>query len=303
MNAIESMQAEIWYQLEDLPRQQLLSQEKNCLFVGSGDSFVAGLAAQNVSGSRALCCHPANLIQNPSIAKGRNVYLVSISGRTNANILAAKIAKGQGANTTAITARPASPLARECNQIIELKYRSTGITTAGTISFTCSMLACISLASKFELPDLTKIFRQADKQAGRIAGKIDDKGYYFILGNGVLHSIVTYGALKFNEVFGAKAVPYEAEEFCHSPLFSAKKNDWIIVMGSDDVRRLNERLLREGFSSVHVAFKSRKVGLLLQSTFFIQLVVLKLAQKCKMTSCYFLKNKKLLGISSDFIYG
>ena len=302
MNAIEAMQAEIEYQLEDLPGQKLPFKDRKCLFVGSGDSYIAGLAAQHVSGGRALCCYPIDIIQNPSIASGRNVYFVSISGSTRANIVAAKIAKRQGTRATAITARPTSPLAGACDRTIKLKYRSTGINTAGTISFTSSMLTCILLASKFQLPDLTKVFRQAEKQAERKAGEIDSKGCYFLLGNGVLHPVAIYGALKFNEVFGAKAVPYEAEEFCHSPLFSAKKNDQIIVMGNDG-RLLNNRLVQEGFSSVHVDFKYEGVRLLLQSTFFIQLLVLMIAQRRKMTSCYFLKNRKLLGISSDFIYG
>jgi fructoselysine-6-P-deglycase FrlB-like protein len=296
------MQVEIGYQVEDLPRQELPLQSKNCLFVGSGDSYVAGLVAQHASGGRALCCYPTDLIQNPSVARGQNIYVVSISGSTKTNIVAAKIAKRQGALTTAVTAMPASPLARVCDRTIELKYRNAGVTTAGTISFTCSMLACISLATKLELPDLAKVYMQAEKQAERIAGNTDRKGSYFILGNGALHPAAIYGALKFNEVFGAKAMPYQAEEFCHSPLFSAKKSDQLIVMGSDG-RRLNERLNQEGFSSVHVSFKGTGTELLLQSTFFLQLLALKLAQRHKMTSCYFLKNKRLLSLSSDFIYG
>ncbi len=302
MNAIEAMQAEIGYQVQGLQRQELPLKSKNCLFVGSGDSYVAGLEAQHISGGRSLCCYPTDLIHNPSVASGRSVYVVSISGSTKANLLAAKAAKGQGARTTAITARPASRLARGCDHTIELKYKSTGITTAGTISFTSSMLACISLATKLQLPDLAKIYRQAEKQAELIAGKIGSKRNYFILGNGVLHPVAIYGALKVNEVLGAKAMPYQAEEFCHSPLFSAKKGDQIIVMGSDG-GRLNGRLVQEGFSSVHAGFSGTCIELLLQSTFFIQLLVLKLAQRRKMTSCYFLKNRKLLGISSDFIYG
>jgi len=303
VNAIEAMQAEIGYQIHDLQKLKLPPLDKNCLFVGSGDSYVAGLAAQYVSGSRALCCYPTDVIQNPSLVNGRNVYVVSISGNTEANILAARVAKKQGARTNAITARPASRLARACDQTIELKYRSAGVITAGTISFTHSMLACISLAAKVRLPaNLGKIYRQVENQAKQAAGKIGSKSSFVILGNGLLYSAATYGALKFNEVFGARAVPYPAQEFCHSSLFSAKKSDQIIVMGSDG-KQLAERLGGEGFSSMHVDFKSAGIGLLLQSTFFVQLLVLKLAQRRELTNCYFLKNRKLLKMSSDFIYG
>jgi glucosamine--fructose-6-phosphate aminotransferase (isomerizing) len=235
------------------------------------------------------------------VASGRNVYVVSISGSTKANILAAKVAKRRGASSTAITARPASTLARVCDQTIELKYRSAGVSTAGTISFTSSMLACISLVSKIRLPNLGEIYDEAASQADHIASKIS-KSSYFILGDGILYPVAIYGALKFNEVFGSRAVPYPAEEFCHSPLFSIKKSDQILVMGRNG-EQLALRLSREGFSSAHGDFKGESIGLLLESTFFMQLLVLKLAQRYGLTSCYFLKNKKLLRISSDFIYG
>jgi fructoselysine-6-P-deglycase FrlB-like protein len=240
------------------------------------------------------------------------LFIVSISGNTLANILAAKIAKKHGVRKiTALTARPSSRLAKSCDQTIELKYRNTGIITAGTISFVASMIKCISLTIQLRLPsDLRKIYNRAETQAEQVTRKIDNKSRtsssnYFILGNGQLHAIAMYGALKFNEVFGASAMVYPVEEFCHSPLFSIKETDQAIVLGDNDDnnRKLSKRLNEEGFSSVHVRFKNTGIELLLQATFFIQLLVLKLAQKYGLTSCHFLSNKKLLRVSSDFIYG
>jgi fructoselysine-6-P-deglycase FrlB-like protein len=312
MNDIEAMQAEIEYQVQDLHKLDLLSPVNNCLFVGSGDSYIAGLAAQYFSGSHAICCYPIDIVKNPLLIKRRNLFIVSISGNTQANILAAKVAKKHEVRTiTAITARPSSRLAKSCDQIIELKYRNTGISTAGTISFTASMIKCISLSTQLQLPsDLRKMYNRAEKQAKQVISKIGDKSSssssssssYFILGNAQLHAIAMYGALKFNEVFGAKAMAYPAEEFCHSPLFSIKETDKAIVLGDDNSRKLSKRLNEEGFSSVYVGFKSTGIELLLQATFFIQLFMLKLAQKYGLTSCHFLKNKKLLRVSSDFIY-
>jgi fructoselysine-6-P-deglycase FrlB-like protein len=309
MNDIEAMQAEIEYQVQDLHKLDLSSPVSNCLFVGSGDSYIAGLAAQYFSGSRAICCYPIDIVKNPLLIKRRNLFIVSISGNTQANILAAKVAKKHEVRTiTAITARPSSRLAKSCDQIIELKYRNTGISTAGTISFTASMIKCISLSTQLQLPsDLRKMYNRAEKQAKQVISKIGDKSSsrsssYFILGNAQLHAIAMYGALKFNEVFGAKAMAYPAEEFCHSPLFSIKEIDKAIVLGDDNSRKLSKRLNEEGFSSVYVGFKSTGIELLLQATFFIQLFMLKLAQKYGLTSCHFLKNKKLLRVSSDFIY-
>jgi fructoselysine-6-P-deglycase FrlB-like protein len=305
MNAIEAMEVEVRYQVQDLQKLDLPSVAKDCLFVGSGDSYVAALAAQYFSGSRSVCCYPIDIIKNPLLAKGRNLFIVSISGDTKANILAAKIARKHNTvnTTTALTARPSSRLAKACDQTIWLRYRSTGIIAAGTISFTVSMIECISLVIKLLLPsNIGKIYNQAEKQARQVIHKINSKsGSYIILGNGQLYPIAKYGALKFNEVFGVRAVAYPSEEFCHAPLFSIKENDQVIVMG-DDGNKLSKRLNQEGFSSVHIGFKSTGIELLLRSTFFMQLLVLKLAQKYGLTSCYFLKNKKLLRMSSDFIY-
>lgn len=315
MNAIEAIQAEIEYQVQDLHNLNLSSPwVRDSLFVGSGDSYVAGLAAQYFSGSHAICCYPIDIIKNPSLVERRNLFIVSISGNTLANILAAKIAKKHGVSKiTALTARPSSRLAKSCDQTIELKYRNTGIVTAGTISFVASMIKCISLTIQLRLPsDLRKIYNRAETQAKQVISKIDNKSRsssssssYFILGNGQLHAIAMYGALKFNEVFGASAMVYPVEEFCHSPLFSIKETDQAIVLGDNDDnnRKLSKRLNEEGFSSVHVRFKNTGIELLLQATFFIQLLVLKLAQKYGLTSCHFLSNKKLLRVSSDFIYG
>jgi fructoselysine-6-P-deglycase FrlB-like protein len=305
MNAIEAMQIEIGYQVQDLEKLDLSSLVKNCLFVGSGDSYVATLATQYFSGSYSPCYHPIDIIKNPLLVKGRNLFIVSVSGNTKANILAAKIARNYTVNTTtALTARPSSRLAKACDQTIELKYRSSGIVTAGTISFTVSMLECLSLVTKLLLPpDIAALYAQAEKQAEQIICKMDKKSdSYIILGNGLLYPIAMYAALKFNEVLGARAFAYPSEEFCHAPVFSIRHNDQAIVMG-DDSNNLNTRLNQEGFPSVHISFKNTGIELLLRSTFFIQLLVLKLAQKKGLTSCYFLKNKKLLRLSSDFIYG
>ena len=318
MNAIEAMQSEIEYQVQDLHKLDLSSPVSNCLFVGSGDSYIAGLAAQYFSGSSAICCSPIDIIKNPLLVKRRNLFVVSISGNTQANILAAKIAKKHGVGTiSALTARSSSRLAKSCDQTIELKYKNTGITTAGTISFTASMIKCISLSTELQLPsNLRKMYNRAENQAKQAISKIDDKSNsssstsYFILGNSQLHAIAMYGALKFNEVFGAKAMAYPTEEFCHSPLFSIKETDQAIVLGGgeedddddDNSSKLSKRLNEEGFASVHVGFKPTGIELLLQATFFIQLFVLKLAQKYSLTSCYFLRNEKLLRVSSDFIY-
>ncbi|MDQ5863673.1 MAG: SIS domain-containing protein [Thermoproteota archaeon] len=335
MDSIEAMRAEIEYQVQDLCGLDLSSSSSPspstdsdcCLFVGSGDSYVAGLAAQYFSSSHAICCYPIDIIKNPSLVDRRNLFIVSISGNTQANILAAKIAKKNGARkVTALTARPSSRLAKSCDQTIELRYRNTGITTAGTISFTASMIKCISLYTQLHMPsDIRKLYNRAEKQAEQVMSKVDLKNRniaigsnssnssssssggsssYFILGDGQLYAIARYATLKFNEVFGIRALAYPAEEFCHSPIFSITEADRAIVLGdgSGNTRKLSKRLNEGGFSSFHIEFKNTGIELLLHATFFIQFFVLKLAQKYNMTTCHFQMNRKLLKMSSDFIY-
>lgn len=163
MNAIEAMQTEIEYQVQDLHKLDLSSPVsspvRDSLFAGSGDSYIAGLVAQYFSSSHVICCYPIDIIKNPLLVKSRNLFIVSISGNTQANILAAKIAKKHGVSTlAALTTRSSSRLAKSCDQTIDLKYRNTGIITAGTISFTASMIKCISLTTQLQLPsDLRKI--------------------------------------------------------------------------------------------------------------------------------------------------
>jgi hypothetical protein len=112
-----------------------------------------------------------------------------------------------------------------------------------------------------------------------------------------------YAALKFNEIFGVQALSYPAEEFCHSPLFGMQKVNQLIIMGKDnDGRDIYKRLRHEGFSCTYANFDCGGVELLLQSTFFMQLLILKLAHKHSLRDCYFLKNKKLLKASSDLIF-
>jgi fructoselysine-6-P-deglycase FrlB-like protein len=166
------------------------------------------------------------------------------------------------------------------------------------------MLACLAVATKIKLPaDLGNLYEKADAQAEKAAGKADKKSLV-ILGDGILFPAAAYGALKFNEVFGAKAAPYPLEEFCHSPLFSAKKNDQIVILGANSGKDLDSRLRKEGLPSMHIdCAASTEIESLLQAVFFMQLLVVKLARKRRLTGCYFLKNKRLLKISSDFIYG
>ena len=317
MNSIRAMEEEIRSQTNYLSKLDLPGKIglDDCLFIGAGDSYAAALIAVYASNHKIVCCNPIDILVNPEIIKKnsyRRIYIVSVSGNTQSNIFAAKISRRYKIDTTAITSAPNSTLARICDNVIELKYKSAGIPTPGTASFMCSVLCCLSLVRKVDdIKHLGSIYTQSCKEASNFVNTIPQRvSSYIFLGNGILFPISIYGTLKINEVFGLKSFAYQFEEFCHSPLFSIKMNDKIIIFRNDnkyDLVRSKEfcdRLSKLGFSTPFVVDLS-KLSLtdsLLKSTFFVQLFVLKQALKKGLKASFFLRNKSLLKLSSDLIY-
>jgi fructoselysine-6-P-deglycase FrlB-like protein len=325
MNSVDAMEIEIRYQVENLSKLNLPKQTNlgDCMIVGSGDSYVAALIAQYASNHKVICCNPMDIVLNPEIAKNRRIYIVSVSGNTKANILAAKVAKGQDVQTTAITANPESKLAKSCDEIIEFQYKNTGIPTSGTISFTSSMLSCLSLVSEVKyLGNLEMIYRETRNEVGRLIDDDDDYNIledlssYIFLGDGILFPVAIYGALKINEVLGSKSFAYPLEEFYHSPIFSVKRDDKIMILGNKECdiitnsgKSLYDKLEELDFSSCSYTNCSSNSGnklslteMLLKSILFVQLYVVKQAIKRGVKDCYFLQDKDMLKLSSFFIY-
>jgi glutamine---fructose-6-phosphate transaminase (isomerizing) len=322
MNSIDAMATEIKYQVEDLPKLELPKQVKanNSVIVGSGDSYAAALIAQYASNHRVVCCNPMDILINPNIIGDRQVFIVSVSGNTIANVIAAKIATKKRIPTTAITANPKSKLAKICDNIIELRFKTVKVPTAGTIAFTSSMLVCLSLVKKIDSPcNLDTVLKQANYEiedffsTNEKSVRYASYSSYVLLGNGILFPIAMYGALKINEVLGSKAFAYPVEEFFHSPLFSTKVDDQIIILDNqhsdDNYKNKKLKILYEKIREIHFptlfadCSGESLTDSLLKAIFFLQLFVLKHAQKRGMKDCYFLDNKELLKTSSDIIYG
>ena len=312
MNSIAAMELEIRYQLQDLPK---LIRPNNinpdyCLFIGSGDSFVAGLIAHYASGGRAITCKPVEFLLNPSIANKRQIYIISISGRTNANILSAKTARKQKIRTTAITRKPESILAKYCDDIIKLSYKSTDVLTSGTIGFTSCMLTCLSLISDIkEINYIDKAYFQAKIEADDMLEKHSmDTSSFIFLGDGLLFPVGIYGALKMNEIFGSRSYAYMIDEFCHSPIFSIRREDNIIIFDKGDYDKkkaqvLCKRLDKISYSSLYIDLKKLTgIEAVLKSIFLIQFLMLKIAKRNGLKECFFICNKELLKLSSDLIY-
>ena len=313
MRSIEAMETEIEYQREDLKKLELPRQQTctdNCVITGSGDSYVASSIARYVSGYKAICCHPMDIALNPDMVKNRLVYLVSASGTTRATILAAKVAKKFALRTIAITTRPESPLAKSSDDLISIRHKRASIPTSGTIGFTASMLCCVSLVCTVELNNVKKIYNESFALADYLTNyKIKRSSSHVFLGNGLVFPAALYGSLKMHEVFGVPSLAYSLDEFCHSPIFSIKSNDRIIILGNNVSefsmsKTITNQLEKMEVLTLYINCRKRStIDSLLKSIFFLQLYALKLAVKNRLKDCYFLRNERLLALSSKLIYG
>ena len=168
-------------------------------------------------------------------------------------------------------------------------------------------MTCLSIVFGFNIPcDIPGLLSSGQRQAGKIVRTIPTDALSFIvLGNGVFYPIAIYLGMKLNEIVGARADAYPTDAFCHSPLFGMKKADVVIALGNpgDIGERLSSRLTSIGINSHFVEIQKAEITeMLFRSVFSIQALALKIAQRRGLVECYFLRNKKLLGISSDFIY-
>ena len=318
MNSIELMKKEIEQQVGKLKITDFQKNKKSSeyLFVGSGDSFVSGLIASYESNFNCLCMDPTEIICNPTLSKNKRVCFISISGKTMANILAAKKVKKYCKESIAITANPTSDLAKNCMKVIHLDYQKPSLPTAGTLGFMLTTMTALALVRKsIPVINTKKVYEKAEDLSNDIIEKI--KKYFtfsidqsiFFLGTSTLFPISCYGSLKINEVLGLKSSAFSVEYFCHSPLFSLTHKDILLIFSSKNqhmnkkANKLNYLLNKQKFYSflIEIPFNTN-VEILFFSSFFVQLLVYGLAKEKKLKNCYFLENKELLEISSDLIY-
>src|SRR5947209_19322590 len=262
--SIEAMEEEISNQAQDLPgfasqlRQKHLPklERSSLVFVGSGDSYATAVFAQELSRRESVASDPYELLTNISRIRGKNLVIISVSGRTKTNTELARKAKRIARETIAVTANPESPLAKECDQTLQLKYRTTGILTSGTVSFTTSLLACALLLGS--LPRTVQI-KTALTDAGRWATNLGQasEGSFLFIGSGVNYALSLYGAAKINEVLGAKAEAVYPEQLGHAKLFAIdKKRDFVVSIssGRDMAEETHQLLTRGGFQSSVLTF-------------------------------------------------
>ncbi len=312
--SLDAMEEEIANQIEDLPRfvSQLEKQRflhvapSELVFTGSGDSHAVALFAQQLSDAVALASDPYELSLIPDRARGKHVVLISVSGRTKANLQLARKLKGVAREKTAVTANPDSPLGKLCDQRIILQYRSAGRLTSGTVSFTTSLLACAHILG--ELPakvNVRDVMRKASEWAKGVRTPLS--GGFLFVGSGVNHTLAEYGACKIHEVLGAKAGAQFPEQVGHAQLFSINRaKDTIVCIGNggnDKTRKLASVFQQGGFR-VHTIFghSSNFVVRSLEISLHLQHLTLNLAKMRGMKECAFLVDDTRLQLSNRLIY-
>lgn len=267
MNSLEAMEKEIEFQVDDLPQYQSYletverpSPRERLAFLGCGDSLAAALAAQHISGHATIALDPNEAMLNPRELNGRRLFAVSVSGRTSANIRAARIAKKRGCRVTAITANPTSKLAKEADDLIELRFRSAGALTSGTVSFTTSLLACFHMVGvEPDLASLGSVLRSAKKWSRSSRPAV--RATTFFLGSGVSYALALYGAAKIHEVLGTRAQAQHTEQFSHMELFSLTPRDAVVIIDSEATPDpTGERLFSQLKEANYRAFRLHSEG-------------------------------------------
>ena len=314
ITSLEAMRQEIGHQTHDLlsfsqdlkeSQRDLEADRSKLVFTGSGDSYASSLFAHYLSGGLATVADPYELQSERGLVLGRTVYITSISGRTAANVQLAGRIRQVASRRVAVTTNPASPLGRECDETIRLKYTSSNVLTAGTLSFTSSLLALASQIRALPiLEGLDRIRVRSAEWSSDVKHRVD--GRLVFVGSGIGYALAAYGAFKIHEVLGSPAEYVHSEQLGHSELFSLGRRDLIVGVASqgdgktvETCRMVQEMGLR---TRVFTGYNRDPVLFALEAAFALQHFVLKLAETERREECAFLLDKDRLELSSRLIY-
>jgi len=301
MNSIESLKLDFNSQIKDLGRIHNQKIFDDCVYVGSGDSFVAGLIAEYLT-NKCRCYSPSDLV-NSTLSDGKTYCFISVTGKTKANIELARRAKKSGLRTAAVTANEKSKLAQVCDQVIPLNITRVKTPTAGFRTFVANVITCLQLLGM----NLPNKFDHWHKNATGISSKISESlilpdNVLYMLGNNLLYPIALYASFQMSEFFGTIAVAHKLEEFCHSPIFGLKKSHSVWILGQNE-KIYSSRIEGLGVRSSYIElYNSDVLSQVFQSIFLVQNLALQLAKRYGYTELQYLVKQDILRVSSDLIY-
>lgn len=279
----------------------------NLAFAGSGDSYSAALWAQELSSGRAVAYDPSELALDPSRVKGKDIVLLSVSGKTRSNLQLAKSLGGVASKRIAITGSKDSPLSRECDETILLSYHHADGLTSGTASYTATLLACAHPLGQVPTLRVEHLVKAARLDTDRRDFFLPKDATVVFVGSGLDYPLAIYGGLKVNEVLGLKSIWCTPEQLVHAIVFSLDKTkDRIVLIEPYSNRRVREivRALSDiGFSIYSFSVPTQNpvihsIGVAFHLQYFAYNQAIRLGLK----ECSFLSNEELLDVSSKLIY-
>jgi fructoselysine-6-P-deglycase FrlB-like protein len=280
-----------------------LGERGDPIFVGAGDSYAASLCASFLAGPRVLAFDPYSLAESVGWAKGRPVYIISISGETKSNVELAQSLNGVATHVVAITCNPRSRLAGAVERTVELPFKPR-FKSPGFASFTLSLAAALKVSGLDSDSDFEEVLTRATAASKRI--RVASRGNVtHFAGNNEAYSISIYGAAKIYELLGGRAQASLLEEFSHMPLFSISTLDRVNViesLGGHKGEHLCEMLKGGGYASSLIRSTGGGLENLYFLAFAIQTAAVYAARKAGLKAPYFLDAKKKLRISDEMIY-
>lgn len=302
MNSIETLKLDFNSQIKELNKIHNDKILDDCIFVGSGDSYVAGLIAEYLTCHKCKCYSPSDLL-NSKLLQDKTYCFISVTGRTSANIKLARIATESGVNTIAVTLDRNSKLAEVCKKVVPLKINKVNTPTAGFSTFVANVVTCLQIAGidvpmKFDTWHRKGIELSLDS----IQSTILPNAAVYVLGNNKLYALALYASFQMAEFFGSTAIAYKLEEFCHSPIFGLKKSHHLWLLGQNE-KQVSQRLSRLGPHLNYFELYNKDIfSQVFQSIFFVQNLILLLAEKRGKKELQFVTMKDILKASSDIIY-
>jgi fructoselysine-6-P-deglycase FrlB-like protein len=303
MNSIESLKLDFNSQIKELNNIHNSKLFDDCIYVGSGDSYVAALIAEFLTDHKCKCYSPSDLI-NSRLLEDKTYCFISVTGKTKANIELARRATELGIKTIAVTQNRNSQLAQVCREMVPLKITVEQSPTAGFGTFVANVITCLQIVG-VRVPSKFDIWhkRGLELSLNLLDSMILPQVTLYILGNKTLYALAVYASLKMSEFFCTTAVANKLEEFCHSPIFGIKKSHHLWIMGEND-EPISKKLKR---LKLHVSYvelyRPDIFTQLFESIFFVQSLMLLMAKKYGYTRLQYVLRQDILKASSDIIYG
>jgi len=248
-------------------------------FTGSGTSYHACLAANYAMSKLTRIFStsiPASEFASWVGPTGReNTILVAISqsGESTDVRAAVKSASDSGIRTIGITNSPGSSLESSTNFSLVSRAGEEKAVTA-TKSFTGTLaaaytlvleLARISPSETFDFEGLSEALRRTSSQVDRtiqlcndptqkLAAKLAEREFYFILGSGPNYATALEGALKMKESCNIHAEGFATREFLHGPMQLVENRTPVFILQGveeeEQVKNLEASFHRFGASTV-----------------------------------------------------